>query len=318
MKRIFARLQELLEKKQDAVLAVITAAEGSTPRGAGAAMLVTRDGLLAGTIGGGALERLSIETARELIRSQKSAFHEFDLQGGGQEATGMVCGGKASVFFQYINASDPSWAELADRMCEALSAGRQGSLLLSLDGSFPSFEEGKERLHTSPVLSEGQFALPVHSGERAVLFGAGHCAAALAPILHSVGFRVFVLDDREELLTRERFPHAEERICWDYGRISEHLLLEEDDYIVIMTSGHVHDCEVEEQVLRMDFPYVGVIGSRKKTAVVNARLREKGISEEKLQSVHTPIGLAIDAVTPEEIAVSIAAEMIQVRARRRG
>jgi xanthine dehydrogenase accessory factor len=85
-----------------------------------------------------------------------------------------------------------------------------------------------------------------------------------------------------------------------------------------MTSGHVHDCEVEEQVLRMDFPYVGVIGSRKKTAVVNARLREKGISEEKLQSVHTPIGLAIDAVTPEEIAVSIAAEMIQVRARQRG
>lgn len=318
MKRIFARLQELLEKKQDAVLAVITAAEGSTPRGAGAVMLVSRDGLEAGTIGGGALERISIETARELIGSRKSAFHEFDLQGGGQEATGMVCGGKASVFFQYIDAADQTWKELIIRMRDALTAGRQGSLLLHLDGSFPSFEEGKDRLHTSPALSEDTFVLPVHSGERAILFGAGHCAAALAPILHSVGFRIFVLDDREELLTKERFPKAEERICWDYGRISKHLELEENDYIVIMTSGHVHDCEVEEQVLRMDFPYVGVIGSRKKTAVVNARLREKGISEEKLQSVHTPIGLAIDAVTPEEIAVSIAAEMIQVRARQRG
>ena len=79
----------------------------------------------------------------------------------------------------------------------------------------------------------------------------------------------------------------------------------------------MHDFEVEEQLLRCELAYIGVIGSRKKTAAVNAKLREAGISEEQLAKVHTPIGLAIGAVTPEEIAVSIAAEMIQVRAERR-
>lgn len=318
MKKILAALQAVLGKKEDAVLAAVTKAAGSVPRGAGAVMLVGKEGQLAGTIGGGALERISIEAAKECIGTGSSLLRDFELYDGGQDDIGMVCGGSASVYFQYINGADPAWAELTDRMCAALAAGRQGSLRLHLDGSFPSFEEGKDRLHTSPVLSDNEFSLPVLSGERAILFGAGHCAMALAPILHSVGFRVLVMDDREELLTQDRYPDAWERICGDFNRLSDCLTFEKDDYIVVMTSGHVHDFEVEEQVLRMDFPYVGVIGSRKKTASVNARLRDKGISDEKLQSVHTPIGLHIGSVTPEEIAVSIAAEMIQVRANRRG
>ena len=91
----------------------------------------------------------------------------------------------------------------------------------------------------------------------------------------------------------------------------------DDDYVVIMTNGHRHDFVVEEQVLRGQYAYIGVIGSRTKTASVNALLRQAGISEEAIAAVHTPIGTAIKAVTPEEIAVSIAGEMICVRATRR-
>ena len=147
--------------------------------------------------------------------------------------------------------------------------------------------------------------------------GGGHCAQALAPLLHTVGFRVTIFEGREEYGCRENFPTAERIIVGDYTKIADYLQFTGDDYIVIMTNGHSFDLEVQDQVLRGDFAYVGVIGSRKKTAAVNAKLRERGVSEEAIARVHTPIGTPIKAVTPEEIAVSIAGELIYTRALRR-
>ena len=126
-----------------------------------------------------------------------------------------------------------------------------------------------------------------------------------------------MFDCREEFADAERFPDADAVICGDYLKISDALTLDKEDYVVVMTNGHSHDFEVQEQVLRRPLAYIGVIGSRSKTAAVNAKLRAAGVPEEAIQSVHTPIGTAIKAVTPEEIAVSIAGEMIYVRALRR-
>ena len=133
-----------------------------------------------------------------------------------------------------------------------------------------------------------------------------------------MGFRPVVFDCRPELATRTLFPTAEEVICGDFTSIKDHLTVTEEDFVVIMTNGHMHDFQVEEQILRGPFAYVGVIGSRTKTASVNQRLREAGIPEESIAQIHTPIGTAIRAVTPAEIAVSIAGEMILCRAERRG
>ena len=110
---------------------------------------------------------------------------------------------------------------------------------------------------------------------------------------------------------------ADAVLCCDLAHINDAVTIGDDDYVVIMTNGHRHDFVVEEQVLRGQYAYIGVIGSRTKTASVNALLRQAGISEEAIAAVHTPIGTAIKAVTPEEIAVSIAGEMICVRATRR-
>ena len=137
------------------------------------------------------------------------------------------------------------------------------------------------------------------------------------PLLHTVGFRAVVFDDRPELATGESFPQADEVICGDFARIEDYVSVRPEDYVVIMTNGHEHDFQAEVQVLRHTTAYVGVIGSRKKTAFVNQRLREAGIGEAAIASVHTPIGTAIKAVTPEEIAVSITGEMILVRATAR-
>ena len=184
-----------------------------------------------------------------------------------------------------------------------------GWLLLSRNGAFPKL---------APTPEAEAFSLPLPLGERAYIFGGGHIALALTPLLASIGFRVTVMDNRPEYADPQRFPQAEAVVCGDYTRLRQYFTLTPEDYAIVMTNGHSFDYEAEKQILLGDFAYLGVIGSRKKTAAVNAKLLADGLSQSLLDQVHTPIGLPILAVTPEEIAVSIAAEMILVRARRRG
>lgn len=309
MQTIFAKLLYEMEKQHDTVLATIIRESGSTPRGAGAQMLVNAQGPQAGTIGGGNVENLSIIHAQELIARKRGDVREYKLHRSETEDIGMVCGGDVTVLFTFIPASDVSWRALASSLLERIAKYQPCYLSLPLTG--------QSGYLTDEPPKDGAFSLPVAIGERALLFGAGHCALALAPVLKSIGFRVTVFDDRADLVTKERFPAAESLICGDFGHIAQYITTEPEDYIVIMTSGHTHDFEVQEQILRRPAAYVGVIGSRAKTASVNARLRAAGVDEAAIASLHTPVGVAIKAVTPAEIAVSIAGEMIYERALRR-
>ena len=167
------------------------------------------------------------------------------------------------------------------------------------------------------LCTERAFFLPLPVRERAVIFGGGHCAQALVPVLAGVGFRVTVMEDRPDYADPALFPAAERVLCGDYARIAETLALTAEDYVVVMTNGHRGDLAVQLQVLRDPPTYVGVIGSRSKKAYVETQLRAAGIPEEVIARVHSPIGTAIRAVTPEEIAISIAGEMIRERALAR-
>lgn len=309
MQSIFAKLLYETEKQHDTVLVTIVRESGSTPRGIGAQMLVSRSGAQVGTIGGGNVEHLAIRHAQELIGQQRSDVHEYKLHKNDAEDIGMVCGGDVTVLFSFISAADSRWTDTASLVLERIARREEGILVLPLDGS---------AAYISDTQPDGEvFSLPLSIGERAILFGAGHCSLALAPILQSVGFRVTVFDNRSDLVTKARFPGADALICGDFEKIGDYLTVGADDYVVVMTSGHSFDFQVQEQVLRHPFAYVGVIGSRHKTASVNARLREAGVDEAAISAIHTPVGMAIKAVTPEEIAVSIAGEMIYERALRR-
>lgn len=327
MNAIFSKIIYELEKHHDLVLVTIVSKDGSSPRGAGSQMLTGESGRLLGTIGGGAVELRSEEIALELLKNRQSGDHYFCLRQNTGEDIGMVCGGEVSVQFQFIDSSDPKWMELSAKLLSMLSAHQPGWLLLNMDGSFPALldEEGKRILGTCPedtalppkdgcLKTEEYFIMPLPVMDRAVIFGGGHCAQALVPVLSRIGFRITVMDNRPELSAKELFPEAEEVICGDYMRIADYISLGPSDYVVIMTNGHSHDLAVQEQVLRQPLAYVGVIGSRRKIAFVNGKLRESGISEEAIARVHSPIGTAIKAVTPEEIAISIAGEMIYERA----
>ena len=310
MNGIFTTLLYEMEKHHDTVLCTIIADSGSTPRGMGAQMLVGEKGLLCGTIGGGAVEGGAIRLGQKLLQERRSTVHEYKLHHNDTEDIGMVCGGDVTVQLQFIAADDAAWQTLAGEVLHRIALRQPGWLALALDGGTPALRDDAET-------DSGYFALPLPIGERAILFGAGHCSLALCPLLTTVGFRVTVVDDRPELVTRERFPAADAVVCCDLDRLADAVPVGGEDYVVVMTNGHSHDFAVQEQVLRGQYAYIGVIGSRTKTASVNQRLREAGISESAIASVHTPIGTAIKAVTPEEIAVSIAGEMICVRATRR-
>ena len=311
MTAIFTRLLEEMKQGHDTVLVTIIRQSGSTPRGTGAQMLAGAGGLLCGTIGGGSVEGNSIVLAQALLREKRSTVQDYHLRYDAPETVGMVCGGDVTVHLQYIAARDDRWNALAHRVLQSIADRQNAKLLLDLNGGTPDL------VSPDAAVPEGKFALPLPIGERAIIFGAGHCSVALSPILQTIGFRVTVMDDRKELADPVRFPGADAVLCGDYAHLSDSLTVTEDDYVVVMTSGHTHDFTVEEQLLRGKVAYLGVIGSHNKTVAVNKLLREAGISESAIASVHTPIGIPIQAVTPEEIAISIAGEMIQVRAEHR-
>lgn len=331
MKRIFEALIRRMEKGEDAMLVVLTAHSGSVPRGTGSMMLLGREGRIEGSIGGGPGEMEMTILGLKLLAQGSCGMRRYVLQNRPGEESGAVCGGDIDVNFQFIAAGDAAWKETAAQLLARIGARKGGWLALELAGGAPSLLDAdravicgeqeaaqlKMLCQHHAVRTKTHFVLPLEIGERAVIFGAGHCAQALAPVLASVGFRVTVYDDRPEVAQKGFFPQAERVICAPYEGIEEHLPLEAGDYIVVMTSNHSGDLCIQQQVLRTEHAYVGMLGSRSKRAYVYQKLMEAGIPKEMIDRVHTPVGLAIRAVTPAEIAVSIAGEMIMIRAQNR-
>lgn len=330
MNTIASKLMTKLSLGHDTVLATIISETGSTPRGTGAQMLVGYNGWLGGTIGGGAVEKTAIEFGMKLVVEKRSLLHEFQLRTESSDNLDMACGGDVTVLFQYISATDETWRAVAESLLARINDVKGGWLVQKLDGGKPALLDDKgaviagdetvaigEAATGACVLTDTCFAMPLPVAERAIIFGGGHCGLALAPVLKSVGFRVIVFDDREEYANEIRFPGVEQVICGDYLHLSDYITFEPNDYVAVMTTGHHHDFEVEEQALRHPLAYIGVMGSAQKTRAVNERLRACGITDEDLERVYTPIGLNLGGGTPAEIAVAIAAEMIMVRSQKK-
>ena len=163
----------------------------------------------------------------------------------------------------------------------------------------------------------GDFVKEFKLASTAYIFGGGHVAYALEPVLRHVDFNTVVIDDREEYANPQRYPKAARTIAVDdFDNAFDDITTDEDSYIIIVTRGHRGDLQVLRQALKRPFAYLGMIGSRRKNALLYDALREEGVTDEQIAQVHSPIGLSIGSETPEEIAISIVAEIIQVRAER--
>jgi xanthine dehydrogenase accessory factor len=154
---------------------------------------------------------------------------------------------------------------------------------------------------------------PIFSEPTVYIFGAGHVSQPLAPLAKMVHFKVVVIDDREMFANRSRFPEADEVIVLEFEKCFDQLHIDETSYIIIVTRGHLYDGFVLEQAIKTNAHYIGMIGSKKKIRTLYQNLMKNGITKEALNRVCAPIGIDINSETPEEIAVSIVAELIKVR-----
>lgn len=163
----------------------------------------------------------------------------------------------------------------------------------------------------------GNFVEEFRLKSDAYIFGGGHVAYALEPLLRHVDFTTTVIDDREDYANAQRYPKAERAIvCSDFDHCFDEIETDEDSYIVIVTRGHRGDLQVLRQALRRPNAYIGMIGSKRKNKLLFDELLQEGVTQEELDRVHAPIGLEIKSETPEEIGISITAEMIQIRAEK--
>ena len=331
MRNMLKTIKNKLEHGEPLVLVTVIASSGATPRGAGARMLVGREGRICGTIGGGAVEYRSEQIAAKVLEDKTSLGQDFTLTKDDVQNLGMICGGACDVFFHYLPAGDIHTIMLCD---EAEAEFQRGSNLWLLtdvgeNGQMGLYAEDlgfwgisvPENLTMSrhPERTGNIFAEQINSSGKVYIFGGGHVAQELVPVLSHVGFRCVVMDDREEFTKKELFPGAEEVICGDLQNIGNYMTIGNDDYVCVMTRGHAYDTVVQAQVLRCRPTYCGVIGSAFKAAGVRKTLKQEyGLLDEELNLVTTPIGLNIKGETPAEIAISIAAQMILHRAERNG
>ena len=330
MREFFREIVHSLEGGQPVELVSVVDAEGSTPRGAGAMMAVFPGGAIAGTIGGGNVEFECQQLAAQLLEQQADALRQFRFVLGDAASLGMVCGGGLTVQLQCLPARDAHAIAVLRDLMEADGGSRDTWLLRRIQDEQVTAmgladRTGCRHLEAPPesldrllgnetVFADGWLAIPVVKAGRTYIFGGGHVSQALVPVLSSVGFRPVVYDDRPEFTDPALFPKAERTLCGDFTRLAEQVTVTPEDYVVVMTRGHQADYEVLTQVLRSGAKYLGCIGSKRKLALCRERLLEAGFTEAEYSRLHAPIGLSIGAQTPEEIAVSVAAEMIAVRA----
>lgn len=329
----FQEMKQAKEEKRPFVFCTVLFKEGSGPRGAGAHMLVRAGQETTGTLGGGRAEYLAEEKAKELLAAPDPAAFlllSFALGTGGEQGdtkTGMICGGRITVAFLRDGLfSDETLGKLT-----AFRAGRdEGYLVLEReDGKHPAQVHAYLRQEApagilrhagrTPFFTQSPdgtllYTEQVTSGGRVIVAGAGHVARALVPVLSLLGFPVTVVDEREDLASGEFFPTAQEVSCLPYDTLKEILPISERDFLIVMTKGHAGDTAVLEQYLTAHPAFIGCIGSRTKAQAVRERLLAAGFPQEDVDRIESPVGLPIGAKTPEEIAISIAAELVRVRA----
>lgn len=295
-------------------LASLLATSGSMPRHEGARLAVLANEALVGTVGGGAIEQLAIERAR-VARSGAAPSLEWYHTGDA-----MACGGDALLAVRALSTDD-----LPVLLAVRNALQRDEPVCVTerwADAAAPTIEVGPAAHLGGPTWDDARatYREPVAAPSRLHVFGAGHVGAALVSLAAAAGFEAHVYDDRPELATRVRLPQATSVTCGAFDELAAGAAIGPRDSVVVLTHGHVHDETVLLGVLTRDVQpaYVGCIGSARKAALAREHLAAAGVPAERVDAVAMPIGLAIGAVTPAEIALAIIAQLVRRRAERRG
>ena len=313
-----------LEAGSCVMLLIVAESSGSSPGRQGYKMAVGADGELSGSIGGGVMEVNLVEQSRDILCGSpdvgKGGTINTELKQqvhrkNDPDSSGMICSGKQTIIFKVLLPSDLHAAKQA-----IVSITEHRSYVLQISpseftvASLPPADAG--RGYSFEKASETEFRYREKLGPKNELYiiGGGHCALALSELLSKMDFRISIFDDRPQLNTIEKNRFADAvHIIDSYERIADHIRSEANTYIVVMTLGYRSDAAAIRSLIETKCRYFGVLGSKAKMATLLRELKDEGLPADRLDRIHTPIGLPINSRTPEEIAVSIAAEIISVK-----
>lgn len=317
---------------------------GSTPQKPGAAMLVFADGSQAGTLGGGCVEAEVKRRALEVLERGDAEMVRFTLDNDYGWDDGLICGGRMQVLIDPLRnqaaagyyrqlhqlansgrgfleaiAFDAEKSGLPETACwlldelgalaASLRAGQHGDMLpASLRASIPDFSRRPRPSH-----AHGVALLPSLPRCRLLIVGGGHIGQSVGSMAPELDFEVWVVDDRAEYVSRERFPRAERLLRGEIGKVLAEVEITPHTYCLIVTRGHNHDEEALYHLADRGARYVGMIGSRRKIKLIFDDLLAEGFSSDVLERVYAPVGLQIGSQTVPEIAVSILAELVAHR-----
>lgn len=353
MEQVFRAAHHEIKAGHDMVVATVVKTSGSTPQKPGAKLLVRADGSGVGTLGGGCVEGDIWFAASQLLKSGGPAeMRDYELNEDLAAQDGLVCGG--TMYFLLDPVRQPIEVQNSnDEVIAAYGGGAPvavaslmkvpngsdlivGSKLLIRENSSTEGSLGHEKLDASAIAEARKLLamgkndyISTKSGAEyfieayttpptLVLAGGGHVSKAISNIAATLGFRIFVIDDREEFSNLDRFPEAEKTIVSDYESGFDKLPIGTNSFIVIATRGHRYDTSATASAIRTQASYVGLLGSKRKTILIFEELFAQGFTMAQVQNVRSPIGLDISARTPEEIALSIMAEIIGFRLGGRG
>ena len=342
MRDILERAARLRAEGRPFAIATVVRTTGSTPQVVGAKLLADDLGRLTGTLGGGCVEADAVDEAKRVLETATSSLRDYQLTEELAFDTGLVCGG--TMWIAIEPGREALRAAQRDLLDDLLAASRGGApvalatllakrgreyatsgrMLVESDGhvtgSLGAFDEqaiavARESLERGTArvvpLDEAHELLvePVTSRPMLVQVGAGHVGAAVARMARLLDFRVVVVDDRPEFANRDRLPEADEVVCADMIRAIEALPIAWNTFIVVATRGHKMDAHALRAAVKTPARYVGLVGSKRKTILIDRMLRDEGVSEDRIRSVHAPIGLDLGGRTPAEIALAILAEI---------
>ncbi|RMF57321.1 MAG: XdhC/CoxI family protein [Calditrichaeota bacterium] len=349
MKSLFTKALELLESRQSFVIATVVRTKGSTPQKPGARMIITAEDTTFGTLGGGCVEGDIFYLARQLLKDGKPhLYRKYTLTEEMAARDGLVCGGTMYFFLENIQDRE-RYEPLFQRICNALEGRDTFALALYLnpahlagqwiviedDGTL-SAPHGDEAIDSQlqhiglRMMMQGEntflsfpndveiFLEGFSAPPQLVLLGGGHVGKAVSELAARVGFRIVVIDDREEYANCQRFPEAEETIVADFSEGLRKVNLSPNSFVLIATRGHRFDDLATRAAIETSARYIGLLGSKRKIVMIYRNLLQEGVSEKELQRIHAPVGLDIGALSPEEIAISIVGELIAVRRGKTG
>ena len=344
----FPKLLETLVSESGLALATVVRTDGSTPQVDGASAVFSKAGLVAGTVGGGVLEARVAASAAKALADGEPRLITVSLEADPSDVEGAICGGTARVLVDPgVEAAKGVFAAALDGfkmrrpgvLASRLRPGHDDTVAVErgwLPAGAPALPDdpvfgglapevvgaavavGRARL-VIETKERMWFVEPVRPLPRLVVAGAGHVGRAVARLGNLLDFSVTVIDDRAEFANIVNVPEADEVIAADIGEAVKAVEDSPDNYFVIVTRGHQKDAEALRAAIGRPAAYIGMIGSRRKIEIMECEFLESGwATKDEWARVHAPIGLAIGSRTVEEIAISIAAELVKVRAARLG